>query len=683
MSSLLRREDTSRSVAAWLPLDARAQGARWSLWLLPEYRLVLVALFLLGTLSTAFGQADLPVIVRHPVSQSKSLGDTVRLSTVFTSETPVTIQWLKNGQPLADATNALVVLAGLKVSDAGDYVARLSNDVGSVASNTARVFVDTTFSVILDTPISRDTGWSMAWGDYDGDGWIDLLCSGVTSPFLYHNEGNGQFVRIGRTNALTARTYSGDNGFAAFVDFDNDGRRDVHIGTGFSPTDEADYLYRNLGDGSFVLVTNAMTRRVQSSMSATWGDYNGDGRLDVFLGNVTGSLAPRANELWFSQPDGSFQQAAAEDFPGLNRRNFGSAAVDYDLDGDLDVLVTTNPGGLVIAYDNRGQGAFDTVALGGSGSYIGSVGVGDYDNDGLPDLYVAYGANFGLLLHNQGGGQFVGADPQPLLEEPGRSTCGTWGDYDNDGWLDLFVPRTTFYTAQGSNDDSLWRNQGDGTFERIPAGSLGSDGLNTAAAAWGDYDNDGFLDLAMADLARNRLYRNSGNSNAWLLLRLVGTVSNRDAIGARVRLKAAIGAAEDRRRTQYRQVGFTSGYAAQNDSRVHFGLADATEADEVEVLWPSGNVTTLRNVAARQILTVTEPDDRLRLKVRAVAAGGELRQWELSVTGPAGTAVAIEASTDLGAWTEAARVTLNPDGVGVLLLEGSSATSSFFRARGM
>ncbi|MBL9136204.1 MAG: VCBS repeat-containing protein [Verrucomicrobiales bacterium] len=645
--------------------------------------MALIAWFLVGTASSAIAQSVPPTIVRHPVSQSKSLGDTVRLSTVFTSATPVTLQWQKDGQPLTGATNALLVLTGLKVSDAGDYAVRLSNELGTVTSDSARVDVDTTFRVISDTPISRDVGWSMAWGDYDGDGWIDLLCSGQTTPFLYHNEGNGQFVKIGRTNALTVRTYSNDNGFAAFVDFDNDGRRDVHIGTGFNPTDEADYLYRNLGGGSFVLVTNAMTRRVQSSMSATWGDYNGDGRLDVFLGNVTGSLAERANELWFNQPDGSFQQAAAEDFPGLNRRNFGSAAVDYDLDGDVDVLVTTNPGGVVIAYDNRGNGTFDTVALGGNGSYIGSVGVADYDNDGLPDLYVAYGANFGLLLHNQGGGRFIKAEPQPLLEEPGRSTCGTWGDYDNDGWLDLFVPRTTFYTAQGSNDDSLWRNQGDGTFERIPAGSLGSDGLNTTAAAWGDYDNDGFLDLVMADLARNRLYRNSGNSNAWLLLRLVGTVSNRDAIGARVRLKAAIGAPEDRRRTQYRQVGFTAGYAAQNDSRVHFGLADATQADEVEIRWPSGKVTTLRNVVARQILTITEPDDRLRLQVRAVAAGGEIRQWELSVTGPPGTAVAIDASADLGAWTEAARLTLSPDGTGVLLLEGASDTSSFFRTRGL
>jgi hypothetical protein len=642
---------------------------------------ILISSTLVASCFIARAQVVAPAITRHPAAQSRSLGDTVRLSVLFSSDVPATFQWLKDGQEVPSGTNSLLTLADLKAADAGTYTVRVSNESGAVSSNPAKVEVDATFVMKTDTPITKDAGSSMAWGDYDGDGRIDLLCSGAMQPSLYHNEGGGQFVKVGGSNVVAARTYQHGNGYAAWVDFDNDGLRDVFIGTGQNPGDEPDYLFRNLGGGSFVQVTNALTRRSVSSMSATWADFNRDGRLDVFFGNVTGSLSERANELWLAQPDATFLPAAAVDFPGLNRRNFGSVAVDYDLDGDEDVLVATNPGGLVIAYDNQGSGAFDAINVGGNGSYIGSMGAGDYDNDGLPDLYVAYGGGVGRLLHNDGGGSFSDAAPQPLLAEPGRSTCGTWGDYDNDGWLDLFVARKTTYTPEGSKDDSLWRNLGDGTFERVPAGSVGIDAVDTHGAAWGDFDDDGFLDLALACDSRNRLYRNNGNGNAWIQLKLVGTLSNREAIGSRVRLKAAIGAPGDRRRTQFRQVIFTSGWASQNDLRVHFGLAEASQADEIEITWPGGQVTTLRNVPARRILTVTEPDQNVRLTVRRVPQGGGPGTLELSLAGPAGAEVVVERTSDFRAWTEASRVTLDSAGAGVVLAEVAASGPGFFRTR--
>ena len=493
----------------------------------------------------------IPTITRQPVGLSRSLGDKASLRVTATGDEPLSYQWYRNGLPLQDSTNQLLTLTNLTRTNSGRYTVEVSNAAGKVNSEAASVDVDTLFVFVTDTPISKNSstsGGSVAWRDFDGDGRIDLLVSGTTAPLLFHNDGDGRFTRILAPNPVVSRTYGVDNGFAMWVDYDNDGRPDIYIVTGESPIDEPDYLFRNLGDGRFEPVVNAMTKRFVSSMSASWGDFNGDGRLDVFLGNVTSSLQARPSELWFGQADGAFRQASDQEFPGLSRQNFGSTVLDFDLDGKVDVIVATNPGGLPIAYKNQGGSGFDPITLSGGGGFIGTVASGDYDNDGLPDLFVTYAEKVCRLYHNDGDGQFSIVTGQPVSEEPGRSTGANWGDYDNDGWLDLFLPRNTFYTSNGSNDDSLWHNNGDGTFTRIQAGSVGADGLNSWAAAWGDYNNDGFLDLVVACESANRLYRNGGNTNAWLMLKLIGTASNRDAIGARIRVRSAIGGQGDPRR---------------------------------------------------------------------------------------------------------------------------------------
>lgn len=220
------------------------------------------------------------------------------------------------------------------------------------------------------------------------------------------------------------------------------------------------------------------------------------------------------------------------------------------------------------------------------------------------------------------------------------------GDFDNDGWLDLFV-------ANGEasvQNNSLYRNNGDRTFTKVHAGSVVNDGGASSGCAWADYDNDGFLDLfvsnyfydsAAAPPQRNFLYRNNGNSNSWVMFRLAGTVSNRSAIGAKVRVKARV---RGENFWQLREISGGSGFGSQNDIRVHFGLGDATKAEVVRIEWPSGTLTELHDVEAKKFHTIDEPP---RLAVAAAVAGQPAR---ITLRGGIGFTYALEASPDLSTW---------------------------------
>jgi hypothetical protein len=212
-----------------------------------------------------------------------------------------------------------------------------------------------------------------------------------------------------------------------------------------------------------------------------------------------------------------------------------------------------------------------------------------------------------------------------------------WGDYDNDGWIDLFV---------GNNQGDLnvlYRNRGDGTFEVDSDSALSAEGGASLGTAWGDYDNDGFLDLFVANAGPNGdvfgesdnfLYRNDGNTNRWLLVKLIGSVSNRSAIGTKVRVKASIGG---RIVEQLREV---SG-SGQNDLRAHFGLGDAATVETLRIEWPSGIMQELRGVAANRILRVVEPPRLAMTEPGSIAVYGRGDE----------SGFRIEVSTDLRDWT--------------------------------
>jgi hypothetical protein len=234
----------------------------------------------------------------------------------------------------------------------------------------------------------------------------------------------------------------------------------------------------------------------------------------------------------------------------------------------------------------------------------------DYDNDGYLDLfvtnggYISGGTNF--VYHNNGNGTLTKMTSNTvgsIASDTGAFSNCAWGDYDNDGFIDLFV--STYNCCVNPSPNFLYHNNGDGTFTRVLSGSVVNDNGFANGSAWGDYDNDGFLDLFVARGANviqpNLLYRNNGNSNRWLKIRLVGTVSNRSAIGAKVRAQATI-----RGQTFWQMREIKAG-GKGNPLESHFGLGDATNVTTVRIEWPSGTVQEFHNVAAKQFLTIIEP----------------------------------------------------------------------------
>jgi hypothetical protein len=329
--------------------------------------------------------------------------------------------------------------------------------------------------------------------------------------------------------------------------------------------------------------------------------------------------------------------------------SYGITWGDFDNDGWPDLFVPVIANGTHLLYRNLGGGRFARVTT-GSIAADGEANSGkwvDYNNDGHLDLFVVHGLNPGktnALHRNNGDGTFTampGDIVGPIVTDVGMYAGSSWGDYDNDGHLDLMVTNNDRNPGGGPN--FLYHNNGDGSFTRIRSGSPGNDaGAASTFCTWADYDEDGFLDLFVARSVfvefTNLLYRNNGNSNHWLKVKLTGTVSNRQAIGAKVRVKATI-----RGKTFWQMREVSSGPAfSQTPLTAHFGLGDAATVDTLRIEWPSGFVQEFRNVPARQTLSVTEPP-RLSASVNSGIP-------VLALKGGRGFSYSVEASTDLRSW---------------------------------
>jgi hypothetical protein len=524
--------------------------------------------------------------------------------------------------------------------------------------------------------------WGAAWGDYDNDGFIDLFVAqsgpgqSSASQFLYHNNRDGTFSRV--TDGPVAAVFSAGFG-AAWGDYDNDGNLDLVLVC----WDEPNYLFHNNGDGTFAEVPSEVsTDVIATSRGVTWVDYDNDGYVDLFRTAQIDDL----RRLYHNNHDGTFTRITQGDFLTVPGGFLSAAWGDYNNDGlpDLFLPQVNEASGLPnYLYRNDGGGTFARVGAGTTldGNHNSTAAAwGDYDNDGDLDLFVSCagppGGSTGrpnLFYRNNGDGTFTSLASLPANDpenDGGTSHGCNWGDYDNDGWLDLFVANVA-----GKND-FLYHNNGDGTFTKITNSVVVSDAASSWAPAWGDYDNDGFLDLFVANRdGANFLYHNNGNDNHWLKLRLVGTRSNRAAIGAKVRVHATINGQSV---WQMREVSGGDGHMGQNSLHVHFGLGDATNADLVRIEWPSGTVQELPNVAAGQFLTVTEPGGEPRL-----TAARENGQVQLTLTGKQGSRYALETSTALPNWTSAdLTVTVtNPSGTVTFPAPGATKDAHrFYRA---
>jgi len=353
-------------------------------------------------------------------------------------------------------------------------------------------------------------------------------------------------------------------------------------------------------------------------------------------------MNPGNHRLYHNDRNGTFSRTT--DLPTVGA---GSAAwVDYDNDGFPDLFVPALVGGNNALYHNNGDGTFTLVTdspLTSEGGLSHSATWGDYDNDGFPDLFVANGNYDGgqhrnFFYHNTTNGTFTKITAGPVATGDGDSTSAAWADVDNDGDLDLLV-----MNHSGQNE-FFYLNNGDGTFTKITLGNLVNSGGDSNGAVFTDYDRDGFLDLFVANYSNqnNWLFRNNGNANGWLAVKCVGTASNRSAIGAKVRAKATIGG-----KTFWQLREISNGDGLGNCTlTAHFGLGDATIIETLRIEWPSGIVQELHDVATKQSMSVTEP-----ARLQTLGAGVlRVQSWK-------GMAFEVQSSTDLEQWLPLATVT--------------------------
>lgn len=469
----------------------------------------------------------------------------------------------------------------------------------------SQIFEETNFPDLSTTPSASR---SVNFVDINGDGWDDIfvtngLASGQNN-MLYINDTNGGFDTI--TSDIIVNDNERSDG-ASFADVDNDGDLDAIMVTfGAGGVGRLNYFYRNNGDGSFTYESDAAMGTVLTySETATWIDVNNDQFLDLYVTNSVGNLT---NLYYENQGDGSFLNITNLPITNESKPSRSVDWIDYDADGDFDLFVTneTNSSSNSL-FRNDGPNNFTQITdieIVQDNKVSAGSSWGDIDNDGDFDLFVANWDGYSNQLFVNNNGVFT-ENTSSIIAEPTTFSFGsTFGDIDNDGDLDLFVCNA--YEA-GQNHNFVYINDGAGNFSLDTTSSLANQLGYTFGAAFGDYDNDGWLDIFLANTLgenqTNSLYHNLGSGNNWVKLNCQGTDSNTSAVGAIVKVKANINGVDV---WQQRGISANSGYCSQNSYTNHFGLGNAESIEEIEVLWPSGLVENFSNINVNSIYTIIE-----------------------------------------------------------------------------
>jgi hypothetical protein len=504
-------------------------------------------------------------------------------------------------------------------------------------------FVDVTSLAGVGNASGR--GRSVSWLDFDNDGHLDLfLKNHKTANVLYRNNGNGTFTDV--TGAAGLATAPGT--IAGWADYDKDGFMDLVV----TAPNGRDQLWRNNGNGSFTDMTVRAGLGAESNgVGIAWGDYDGDGWPDLYIARGEGAKnwmtsdhqrivfsaeeVSKQNGLDFTTDGGAVtfdlflddcrrptavffgrNEWSPAQLPVTVTGTEASRQPDYVVGTDLGFFIWKDAKGWHVRWSSNGR-----LDAEGGHSFDGVITpTGNVQSVRWLKAPPVAPFGGGTLYRNNRDGTFTDVTAGAGVMPGSNSRAAVWGDYDNDGRLDLYV-------VARSGPNHLFRNNGDGTFTDVaePAGVTARTGSRGEGAAWGDFDADGFLDLYLtrvgpdildvADRAASRvsgelaclpfgrhaLYRNAGNGNAWLEIRLVGTASNRDGIGAKLTLWAG-------GRLQYREVvgGGGGQLFSQGSGPLHFGLGEAAVVDSLVIQWPSGQVDTLTDVAPDQELTITE-----------------------------------------------------------------------------
>jgi len=459
------------------------------------------------------------------------------------------------------------------------------------------------FTKITSGPMVNDGGDSRAvnWIDYDNDGDVDLFVTNGPQPgqnnFFYENNGDGTFTKI--TNIAITQDGKASDG-SSWGDIDNDGDVDLFVANWWG---QPNLLYLNNGDKTFTFVDNSIvTTEASYSETGSWGDYDSDGFLDLYVCNSGGNLK---NFLYKNNGDGSFTKII-DTFLNETFASRNVDWIDFNNDGLQDIFVTNENNQNENLYLNDGN---DTFTIGNVPSLLQNGGSTagsnweDFDNDGDFDvLLVNWGNQQNQLLINNGNGTFTKLNEAPFTTDVSNSFGSSIGDIDNDGDVDIIIARA-FTTLKTVN--RLYINNNDGTFTKSNDAVVQDSGW-TYGVAFGDYDNDGWLDLFEArcynENEDNVLFRNNGGNNNWIMINLEGILSNKSAIGAIVKLKAEISGNPV---WQMRKVAGQNGYCGQN-LQVHFGLGDATQIDSLVIHWPSGIIQNVKGLNLNQNNEIVE-----------------------------------------------------------------------------
>lgn len=462
-----------------------------------------------------------------------------------------------------------------------------------------QIFTKITTGDLVNTPSDSR---SCNWVDINNDGYQDIFISngkaGGENNMLYINQGDGNFTSVtGDPIVLDGEPSDG----ATWADMDNDGDIDAFVVNWYGKNN---MLYANNGDGTFEQIVDGIAvNDFGYSETASWGDYDNDGYVDLY---VTNSDSIKKNYLYHN--DGSsFTKIIEGDITNEAFLSRCANWIDVDGDNDVDMFVTNEFNQQENLYLNNGDGTFtkktsDPLILNGGKTM--SASWGDVDNDGDFDVFLANDGANNALFYNDGAGNFTKATTDIVSNDGGNSFGSNFADIDNDGDLDLFVTNS-FWGTMWNN--FLYLNNGDGTFTKNTADVTATDMGWSYGNAFGDYDNDGDMDLVVANCynaaQNNSLYQNNGNDNNWVTITCVGTMSNKSAIGAVVKILATINGVPT---WQMAQISGQTGYCGQNMLPAHFGLGDATIIDSVYIYWPSGYVDITSNLAINQFITIAE-----------------------------------------------------------------------------